>query len=128
MERQNTRSKNELKEKSQCLLRRCLSIKIIPQFCHLKLVECAGHKNFHELPSLVKSSDCASLKNPIKKMNDHLWGSKRFLMQIFFFFHCLSLLSLMYFKGNIQMTKKFCSSVNITGLSSVFWESGNLCF
>jgi len=43
------------------------------------------------------------------------------MMQMFFF-QCLSLFFLVYFKGNIQMLKESFYLVNITGLSSVFLE------
>lgn len=47
----------------------------------------------------MKSSESASLKNLVMKMNDYLQMDKKdFVMQMFFF-HCLSLLSLLYFKG-----------------------------
>lgn len=81
----------------------------------LNMLVTKAHLNFE---AWWNNFESVSLKNSVMKMNDYLQMDKKdFVMQMFFF-HCLSLLSLPYFKGTDD--KEICSLLNITGLSSVF--------
>lgn len=70
--------------------------------------------------------ESSSLKNLVMKKNDYLQMDTKILWcrcSSFTAFHCC-----LYYISRVQTIKKFCSLLNITGLSSVFWRSGNLCF